>query len=49
MEISKIIEEISDYFGDRSRTKQETLDGLEEISTELEGMMSCLEEELGKE
>ena len=49
MEIEQIIEEINTYFGDKSRTKQETLDGLEEISTELEGMMSCLEEELGKE
>ena len=49
MEISQIIEEISNYFGDKGRTKQETLDGLEEIYTELEGMISCLEEELEKE
>lgn len=49
MKVSQIIEEISNYFGDRSRGKQETLDGLEEIYTELEGMMACLEDELGKE
>jgi len=47
MDVDKIIEEISAYFEDRSRTKQETLDGLEEIYTELEGMVSCLEEEIG--
>lgn len=47
MDIDKIIEIINDYFGDRSRTKQETLDGLEKIYTELEGMMSCLEDEIG--
>ena len=49
MEISQIIEKISDYFGNRDRSKQETLDGLEEIYTELEGMMACLEEELEKD
>jgi len=49
MEISQIIEEISYYFGDKGRTKQETLDGLEKIYAELEGMISCLEEELEKE
>ena len=49
MEPSQIIEEISNYFGDKGRTKQETLDGLEEIYTELEGMIGCLEEELEKE
>lgn len=49
MTVSQIIEAIQDYFGNKSRIKQETLDGLKEIYTELDGMINCLEEELGKE
>ena len=49
MEASEIIEMIQSFYGDRSRTKQETLDGLNEIGAEVEGMIDCLDSEIEKE
>ena len=44
--IDRIIDDISNYYSDRDRSMEETLEGLEEIYTELEGMMECLEGEI---
>ena len=49
MEASEIIEMIQSFYGDKSRTQQETLDGLGEIGSEVDGMIECLESEIGEE
>lgn len=49
MEASEIVEIIQDFFGDRSRTPEETLEGLGEIQTEVESSIGAIEADLNRE
>lgn len=47
MSVDTIIEEIQDFFGDTSRSQEETLEGLERIRDAAEENAQCLREDLG--
>lgn len=44
--MDKIIDAVNCYFGDKTREKSETLDGLLELQDEVQAMIDCLTEEI---
>lgn len=40
---------VEEYFSDTSRPASETLEGLEMLTLDIEGMMECLREDMGEE
>lgn len=49
MSVESVKRAIDAWYGDTSRSKRETLEGLEEMEDHLETMITCLSEEIDRE
>lgn len=47
MHVNDVLEAVNKFFGDTSRTQEETAEGLEQVASHIEFMLDTLEKEKG--